>query len=40
MNFRNKDWRNSMRITVDYNYMIKKFIGDDGFKDVDIYELK
>ena len=25
MNFRNKDWRNSMRLTVNYNYMMKKF---------------
>ena len=40
MNYRNKDWKNSMRLTVDYNYMMKKFIGDDGFKDVDLSELK
>ena len=36
MNFRNKDWRNSMRLTVDYNYMMKKFIGSDGFTDADV----
>ena len=40
MNIRNKDWRNSMRLTVDYNYMMKKFIGADGFKDSDLNELK
>lgn len=27
MNFRNKDWRNGMRVTVDYNNMMKKFVG-------------
>ena len=36
MNFRNKDWRNSMRLTVDYNYMMKKFIGEQGFKDSEL----
>ena len=40
MNFRNKDWRNSMRLTVDYNYMMKKFIGNDGFKDSELNEMK
>ncbi len=40
MNFRNKDWRNSMRLTVDYNYMMRKFIGGDGFKDSEINEMK
>ena len=40
MNFRNKDWRNSMRITVDYNNMMKKFVGDDGFKDAELNEMK
>ena len=40
MNFRNKGWRNSMRVTVDYNYMMKKFIGSDGFKDAEIAEMK
>lgn len=24
MNYRNKDWRNGMRVTVDYNNMMKK----------------
>ena len=40
MNFRNKDWRNSMRLTVDYNYMMKKFIGEQGFKDSELAEMK
>ena len=40
MNFRNKDWRNGMRVTVDYNNMMKKFVGADGFKDSEINELK
>lgn len=40
MNFRNKDWRSSMRLTVDYNYMMKKFIGEDGFKDSELSEMK
>ena len=36
MNFRNKEWRNSMRVTVDYNNMMKKFVGADGFTDADL----
>ena len=40
MNYRNKDWRNGMRVTVDYNNMMKKFVGADGFKDSEINELK
>ena len=40
MNYRNKEWKNSMRLTVDYNYMMKKFIGEEGFKDVDLSEMK
>ena len=40
MNCRNKEWRNSMRLSVDYNYMMKKFIGADGFKDAELNEMK
>ena len=40
MSFRNKNWRNSMRVTVDYNNMMKKFVGADGFKDSELGELK
>ena len=40
MNTRNKEWRSSMRLTVDYNYMMKKFIGSDGFKDSELAEMK
>ena len=36
MNYRNKEWRNSMRVTVDYNNMMKKFVGHDGFTDADL----
>lgn len=36
MNYRNKEWRNEMRVTVDYNYMMKKFIGKDGLTDADL----
>ena len=40
LNYRNKDWRNSMRLTLDYNYMMKKFIGADGFTDAELNEMK
>ena len=40
LNYRNKEWRNSMRLTLDYNYMMKKFIGADGFTDAELSEMK
>ena len=40
MNTRSKEWRNSMRLTVNYNYMMKKFIGEDGLKDADLNAMK
>ena len=36
LNYRNKEWRGSMRVTVDYNNMMKKFVGGDGFTDADL----
>ena len=36
MNTMSKEWRNSMRLTVNYNYMMKKFIGEDGLLDADL----
>ena len=40
MNTRSKEWRNSMRLTVNYNYMMKKFIGEDGLRDADLTAMK
>ena len=40
MNTRSKEWRSSMRLSVNYNYMMKKFIGEDGFKDADLSAMK
>ena len=40
MNTRSKEWRSSMRLTVNYNYMMKKFIGEDGLRDADLTAMK
>lgn len=40
MAYKTKDWRNSMRVTVDYNYMMSKSLGERGLKDTQIKEMK
>ncbi|MDE5765805.1 MAG: glucose-6-phosphate isomerase, partial [Clostridia bacterium] len=40
MAYKTKDWRNSMRVTVDYNYMMSKSLGEKGIKDAQLKELK
>ena len=36
MAYKTKDWRNSMRVTVDYNYMMSKSLGDKGITDAEL----
>ena len=33
MGYKTRDWRNSMRVTLDYNNMTEKFLGKKGFTD-------
>ena len=33
MGYKTREWRNSMRVTLDYNNMTEKFLGDKGFSD-------
>ena len=33
MGYKTREWRNSMRVTLDYNNMMDKFLGDKGFTD-------
>ena len=33
MAYKTREWRNSMRVTLDYNNMTEKFLGDKGFTD-------
>ena len=33
MAYKTRDWRNSMRVTLDYNNMTEKFLGKQGFTD-------
>lgn len=40
MAYKTKEWRNSMRVTVDYNNMMSKFLGDRGIKDADLRAVK
>jgi len=40
MAYRTREWRNSMRISVDYNNMMSKFLGEKGIKDSEIKALK
>ncbi len=40
MAYKTKEWRNSMRVTVDYNNMMSKFLGDKGIKDTQLRDLK
>ena len=40
MAYKTKEWRNSMRVTVDYNYMMAKSLGDRGVTDSEIKGMK
>jgi len=40
MGYKTKEWRQSMRVNVDYNYMMSKNLGDKGITDSDIRSLK
>ena len=40
MSYKTKEWRNSMRVTVDYNNMMSKFLGDKGIKEYQLREVK
>lgn len=33
MGYKTREWRNSMRVTLDYNNMTEKFLGEKGFSD-------
>ena len=34
MGYKTKEWRNSMRVTVDYNNMMSKFLGEQGIREI------
>lgn len=40
MAYKTKEWRNEMRVTVDYNYMMSKSLGDEGIKDSELRAVK
>ena len=40
MAYKTKEWRNEMRVTVDYNYMMSKSLGDEGIKDSKLRAVK
>ncbi|MGN0817389.1 MAG: glucose-6-phosphate isomerase [Candidatus Coproplasma sp.] len=40
MGYKTKEWRNSMRVTVDYNYMMASQLGDKGINDSELKALK
>ncbi len=40
MGYKTKEWRKSMRVTVDYNNMMAKFLGERGIKDSEIKAIK
>ena len=37
MGYKTREWRNSMRVTLDYNNMTEKFLGDKGFSEKKLY---
>ena len=39
MSYKSREWRNDMRVTLDFNNMTDKFLGDKGFsaKDLNAY---
>lgn len=40
MAYKTKEWRNSMRVTVDFNYMMAKSLGNKGLTDTDLKAVK
>ena len=40
MGYKTREWRNSMRVTVDYNNMMAKFLGEKGIKDSQLKDIK
>ena len=40
MAYKTREWRNSMRVTVDYNYMMSTTLGDKGLKDSQLKAIK
>ncbi len=40
MGYKTREWRNAMRVEVDYNYMMERNIGETGLKDSDLRLLK
>lgn len=40
MAYKTKEWRSSMRVTVDYNYMMSKSLGDKGITDSELRAVK
>ncbi len=40
MGYKTKEWRNSMRVTVDYNYMMAKSLGEKGISDSQLRAVK
>ncbi len=40
MGYKTREWRKSMRVTVDYNNMMSKFLGDRGIKDSELKAVK
>ena len=36
MAYKTREWRNAMRVTLDYNNMTEQFLGDKGFSDKDL----
>ncbi len=40
MAYKTREWRNAMRVTVDYNYMMEKSLGDKGVTDAELRAIK
>lgn len=40
MSYKTREWRNSMRVTVDYNNMMSKFLGEKGIRDSELRAIK
>ncbi|MCH5146848.1 MAG: glucose-6-phosphate isomerase [Clostridiales bacterium] len=40
MAYKTKEWRNAMRVTVDYNYMMSRSLGDKGITDSELRAIK
>ncbi len=40
MAYKTKEWRNAMRISVDYNYMTSAYLGDKGITDAELRSVK